>query len=48
LLEKGYPQYIFSAPKANRAPVLRAVQEDFGGGFSDGHIYLLQDVEDNR
>jgi hypothetical protein len=48
LLEKSYPQYIFAAPKANRAPVLRAIQEDFGGGYSDGHIYLLQDVEDNR
>jgi hypothetical protein len=45
LLEKGFPRYIFAAPKANRAPVLRAVQEDFGGGYSDGHIYLLQDVE---
>lgn len=42
LLEKSFPKYIWKSPKDNRPPVLHVVQEEFGGGYSDGHIYLLE------
>ncbi len=42
LLEATFPDHIFVAPKHNRPAVRNAVQERFGGGFSDGHIYLLR------
>ena len=42
LLEKGFPKHIFRCPKSNCAPVLNAAQSKFGGGFSDGHVYLLE------
>lgn len=41
LLERSFPKFIFQAPKANRPPIRKALQPDFGGGYSDGHIYLL-------
>ena len=42
LIEKGFPEHVFAAPKSNRPPVLEAVQPDFGGGYCDGHLYLLK------
>jgi len=42
LLEKAYPKYVFECPKDNRPPVVDSVQPWFGGGYSDGHIYLLE------
>ena len=45
LLEKGFPKHIFTCPKSNYAPVLNAAQPKFGGGFSDGHVYLLERVK---
>ncbi len=44
LLERSFPEHIFPHPKENRPPIVNAAQETFGGGFSDGHIYLLRDV----
>jgi hypothetical protein len=41
LLERTFPEHVFVCPKDNLAPVLDAVQDEFGGGYSDGHIYLL-------
>jgi hypothetical protein len=41
LLERAFPKYVFRAPKENQPAFLHAVQEEFGGGYSDGHIYLL-------
>jgi hypothetical protein len=41
LLEKAFPRYLFPHPVENRAAILNPVQGQFGGGYSDGHIYLL-------
>lgn len=41
LLELAFPRHIFASPKTNRPPIRKALQPDFGGGASDGHIYLL-------
>lgn len=49
LLEWAFPKYIFRSPKENQPPIRNAVQDEFGGGFSDGHIYMLrylQEMED--
>lgn len=48
LFEKVFPTHVFACPKANRPPVLNAVQDEFGGGHFDGHIYLLEDVKKPR
>jgi hypothetical protein len=44
LLEKAYPEHVYACPKSNRPPTLNAVQDEFGGGFWDGHLYLLEAV----
>lgn len=46
LVEHAFPDHVFRAPKSNWTPILAAAQPTFGGGYSDGHIYLLRDVED--
>lgn len=43
LLEMAFPKFVFQSPKSNRAPLLNAVQNQFGGGYSDGHVYLIAD-----
>jgi hypothetical protein len=45
LIEKGFPEHVYAYPKSNRPPVLNAVQDEFGGGYSDGHVYLLEPVK---
>lgn len=45
LIEKGFPDHVYAYPKSNRPPVLNAVQDEFGGGYSDGHVYLLEAVK---
>lgn len=45
LIEKGFPEAVYAYPKSNRPPVLNAVQDEFGGGYSDGHVYLLETVK---
>jgi hypothetical protein len=42
LLERAFPEHIFVCPKSNVAPVLDAIQSEYGGGESDGHIYLIR------
>lgn len=41
LLERTFPEHVFPSPKNNLAPVKDAVQGDYGGGASDGHVYLV-------
>ena len=42
LLEIGFPTHVFARPKHNLTPLVRAAQPDYGGGPTDGHIYLLK------
>jgi hypothetical protein len=42
LLERTFPEHIFACPKSNVTPVLDAIQSEYGGGASDGHIYMVQ------
>ena len=46
LLERAFPNHVFRCPKDNRPAIRNAVQEEYGGGYSDGHIYLLKPVRE--
>ncbi len=42
LLELAWPRHIYPRPRHNLAVTRRPVQKYYGGGYSDGHIYLLE------
>jgi len=46
LLERAFPEHVWARPKHNMTPVVNAIQPEFGGGPSDGHIYFLQRPEE--
>ncbi len=48
LFERALPDHVFARPRHNRTPAVRAVQGGFGGGSSDGYIYLLKSPPGRR
>jgi len=42
LLEQTFPEHVYARPRHNFTPVLDAIQPRYGGGPTDGYIYLLE------
>lgn len=42
LFERALPEHVFARPRHNLTPAVHAAQDRFGGGASDGYIYLLK------